>query len=166
MRVALDFRPDERGWFEEIWHREKWSESRLSWFTPVQQNASFNNLAGSTRGFHAEPWNKLITVVAGSAFCAWVDLRPDEEFGATHYELVSPGEAFFIPAGVANAYKAVEDGTSYVYLVDGHWTEEAGYLSLSLRDNELNFPWPISLDRAVISEKDRHNPTLESLRAR
>lgn len=166
LKVSLDHRPDQRGWFEEIWHREKWSKSSLNWFTPIQQNGSFNNFAGSTRGFHAEPWNKLVTVVTGQAFCAWVDLRQEGAFGSAHYSLVSPGQAFFIPAGVANGYQAISDGTSYVYLVDGHWEPGASYLSLSLLDDELNIPWPISLDKAVISEKDRNNPTLSSLRDR
>ena len=33
-------------------------------FGPVQNNMSFNTAAGATRGIHAEPWDKLVSVAA------------------------------------------------------------------------------------------------------
>src|SRR3712207_7930134 len=45
-------------------------------FGPVQNNMSFNTTAGATRGIHAEPWDKFVSLARGRIFGAWVDLRP------------------------------------------------------------------------------------------
>ena len=49
---------------------------------PVQNNISFNRNVGTTRGIHAEPWDKFISVATGRVFGAWVDLRAGDGFGA------------------------------------------------------------------------------------
>jgi dTDP-4-dehydrorhamnose reductase len=158
--ISLDQRPDSRGWFQEVWQKEKWSDTPLSNFMPVQQNASFNFRAGSTRGLHAEPWNKLVTVVSGLAFCAWVDLREGPNFGRTHWSEMFPGRAYFVPKGVANGYQALEDNTVYTYLVDSHWSSDGHYSSVNLFDSDLGIPWPISANECELSNKDLGNPQL------
>ena len=50
-------------------------------FDPVQNNISFNTSVGTTRGIHAEPWDKYVSVASGRIFGAWVDLRAGESFG-------------------------------------------------------------------------------------
>ena len=72
---------DNRGWFKENWQRAKMTELGLPDFGPVQNNISFNAKKGVTRGIHAEPWDKYISIAAGSVFGAWVDLRPGDSFG-------------------------------------------------------------------------------------
>jgi hypothetical protein len=47
----------------------------------VQNNVSFNNRVGVTRGVHAEPWDKLVSLASGRIFGAWVDLRRGDGFG-------------------------------------------------------------------------------------
>lgn len=162
-KVTLDIRLDSRGWFEETWQLEKWANGPIHWFRPVQQNASVNTQVGTTRGLHAEPWNKFVTVLSGQTFCAWVDLRAGKSFGLVHWDVVSPGQAFFVPKGVANGYQALEDNTVYSYLVDSHWFSDSNYLSVDLFDDKLSIPWPISKDNAIISNKDRGNPSFSSI---
>src|SRR4051812_22516816 len=79
--VSLDVRSDSRGWFKENWQREKMVALGLPDFEPVQNNISFNDRIGATRGIHAEPWDKLVSVASGRIFGAWVDLRADAGFG-------------------------------------------------------------------------------------
>ena len=67
---------DARGWFKENWQRAKMCALGLPDFGPVQNNISFNAERGVTRGIHAEPWDKYISIGCGSVFGAWVDLRP------------------------------------------------------------------------------------------
>ena len=67
---------DNRGWFKENWQRAKMTALCLPDFGPVQNNISFNAKRGVTRGIHAEPWDKYISVATGEIFGAWVDLRP------------------------------------------------------------------------------------------
>ena len=72
---------DNRGWFKENWQRAKMTALGLPDFGPVQNNISFNAKKGVTRGIHAEPWDKYISIATGAVFGAWVDLRPGESFG-------------------------------------------------------------------------------------
>ena len=63
--LRLDVRRDERGWFEEAWQRERMTALGLPDFGPVQANVAWSRDGGTTRGMHAEPWDKLVTVVSG-----------------------------------------------------------------------------------------------------
>ena len=56
-----------------------------------------------TRGLHAEPWEKFISLANGKAFGVWVDLRKGEGFGTVYTAEITPEKAFFVPRGVANA---------------------------------------------------------------
>ncbi len=84
--VVLDLpvHGDARGWFKENWQREKMTVAGIDLpdFGPVQNNISFNDAIGTTRGIHAEPWDKYVSVATGRIFGAWVDLREGESFGA------------------------------------------------------------------------------------
>ena len=156
---------DARGWFKENWQREKMCALGLPDMGPVQNNISYNERAGVTRGFHAEPWDKLISVATGSVFGAWVDLRPGESFGEVYTCVIDPSKAIYVPRGVANAYQALEDGTAYTYLVNAHWSAELKrtYTFVNLADPELGVEWPIPLSEAVLSEADKHHPMLKDV---
>jgi len=156
--VRLTLHADGRGWFKENWQRARMVEAGLPDFGPVQHNVAFNTAAGTTRGIHAEPWDKLVSVATGRVFAAWVDLRAGESFGATHTAELDPGTAVFVPRGVANSYQTLEDGTAYSYLVNAHWSADAEYANLNLADETVNIPWPLPL--VEISEKDRDHPRL------
>ncbi|KAA1394406.1 sugar nucleotide-binding protein [Aeromicrobium ginsengisoli] len=156
--VRLAVHADGRGWFKENWQRAKMVGAGLPDFGPVQHNVAFNTSAGTTRGIHAEPWDKLVSIATGRVFAAWVDLRAGESFGATHTVELDPGTAVFVPRGVANSYQTLEDGTAYSYLVNAHWSSEAEYANLNLADETVNIPWPLPL--VEISDKDRDHPRL------
>ena len=162
-RICLDIREDERGWFEETYQSEKFDDLGLGFFRPVQANASHNLQVGVTRGFHAEPWSKLVTVTNGAVFSAWVDLRPGSTFGATYTAEIRAGTSFFVPKGVANSYQALEAGTSYIYLVDGIWRPGLSYPAVNLFDTSLAIEWPIPASKASVSPKDLANPNFATL---
>ena len=63
--VHLPVHRDSRGWFKENWQRQKMVAQGLPDFKPVQNNISFNANKGATRGIHAEPWDKFISVATG-----------------------------------------------------------------------------------------------------
>lgn len=151
---------DSRGWFLENWQRAKALALGLPDFGPVQNNVSYNEDRGATRGIHAEPWDKLVSVVAGRAFAAWADLREGASFGATFTLELEPGVAVFVPRGVANSYQTLEDRTVYSYLVNEHWRPGIAYLAVNAGDPALGISWPIPLAEAEISEKDLQNPYL------
>ena len=161
--VRLDHRPDSRGWFEESWQREKMTALGVPDFGPVQANISWNAARGTTRGIHAEPWDKFVTVASGRAFAAWVDLREGPTFGATYAVELEPGVAVFVPRGVGNSYQTLEDATAYTYLVNDHWRPGRSYPALHLGDPTAAIAWPIPLAEAEISEKDLANPRLDDV---
>ncbi|KRB78217.1 dTDP-4-dehydrorhamnose reductase [Nocardioides sp. Root190] len=158
--LRLDVHRDDRGWFKENWQRARMVEAGLPDFGPVQNNMSLNAQRGVTRGIHAEPWDKLVSVAIGKVFAAWVDLRPGEHFGATYWTEIDENVAVFVPRGVGNAYQALVDGTVYSYLVNDHYSPGTTYPALDLADETVAIPWPIPLAEAETSEKDLTNPSL------
>lgn len=160
--LELPLPGDARGWFKENWQREKMLAAGLPDFGPVQNNISFNQQAGVTRGIHAEPWDKYISVATGRVFGAWVDLREGPTFGTAYWHEITPGVAIFVPRGVGNAFQTLEAPAAYTYLVNDHWSQaaQAQYTFLHLADETAAIPWPIPLERAVLSDRDRVHPRL------
>jgi dTDP-4-dehydrorhamnose reductase len=153
---------DNRGWFKENWQREKMLALGLPDFGPVQNNISFNNEIGTTRGIHAEPWDKYVSVATGRIFGAWVDLREGPSFGAVYTAELDPSRAIFVPRGVGNSFQTLEVDTAYSYLVNDHWSADAQaqYTFLNLADETAAIAWPIPLEQAELSDKDRAHPRL------
>lgn len=158
--VDLPVHGDTRGWFKENWQREKMVAAGLPDFGPVQNNISFNDAIGTTRGIHAEPWDKWVSVATGRIFGAWVDLRAGETFGRVFTTEIDPSRAILVPRGVGNSYQTLEADTAYTYLVNDHWSPDAAYSFLNLADETAAIAWPIPLDQVEISPKDRAHPRL------
>jgi dTDP-4-dehydrorhamnose 3,5-epimerase len=161
--IQLDLRSDQRGWFAEVWQSAKFADLGLANFQPTQANASLNEAVGTTRGLHAEPWAKLIYILSGSAFGAWVDLREGAGFGAKYCLELRPGMAVYVPSGVANGFQTTSRNTTYGYLVDGLWSKDRDYKMLNAFDKEISIPWPTSIARTVMSQKDLSLPPLSAL---
>jgi dTDP-4-dehydrorhamnose 3,5-epimerase/reductase len=160
--VHLQLHEDSRGWFKENWQREKMVALGLPDFGPVQNNMSFNAKRGTTRGIHTEPWDKFVSVANGSAFGAWVDMRDGNTYGTVFTAVLDRATAVFVPRGVGNSYQTLEDGVTYSYLVNEHWRPATPYPALDLADVTVAIRWPIPLDEAEISDKDRNNPSLDA----
>ena len=142
---TLTVHEDNRGWFKENWSGQK--------LTPKQHNVSFNARRGATRGMHAEPWDKWVSVATGRVFGAWVDMR---EGSATYGEKftceIGPDTAVFVPRGVANGFQALEDDTTYIYLVNQRYSPGGAFCSYKEID------WPLA--PTELSAKDLEHPLL------
>ncbi|WP_210480585.1 bifunctional dTDP-4-dehydrorhamnose 3,5-epimerase family protein/NAD(P)-dependent oxidoreductase [Naasia sp. SYSU D00948] len=158
--LDLPVHGDARGWFKENWQRAKMVAAGLPDFAPVQNNVSFNGKVGTTRGIHAEPWDKLVSVGSGRVFGAWVDLRQGDSFGTLVTAVLDPSVSVFVPRGVGNAFQTLEPDTVYSYLVNDHWSADAEYTFLNLADETVRVPWPVPLQEAEQSDKDRAHPRL------
>jgi dTDP-4-dehydrorhamnose 3,5-epimerase len=161
--IDLVLHGDQRGWFKENYQRAKMEAMGLPHFEAIQNNFSFNAEAGVTRGLHAEPWEKFISLANGKVFGAWVDLRKGAGFGKVLTMEITPAKAVFVPRGVANAYQTLEPNITYTYLVNEHWSPEGKYASVNLFDSELGIQWPVSKEKAIVSEKDQANPMLKDV---
>lgn len=158
---------DERGFFQEKYQKAKLVAAGMpESFNVVQNSLSYNKDAGTTRGFHAEPWEKYITVVKGKVFGAWVDLRKGATFGAIETFEITPNTAVFLPRGVANAFQTLEPDTYYLYSVNSHWSADnyEQYCFVNLDDPDINLDWPISLRNAIINDRDKNHPLLKDIK--
>ena len=141
----LTVHEDNRGWFKENWSGQK--------LTPKQHNVSFNAKARATRGMHAEPWDKWVSVSTGRVFGAWVDMREGSAtFGEKFTCEIGPDTAVFVPRGVANGFQALEDNTTYIYLVNQRYSPGGAFCSYKEID------WP--LEPTELSAKDLEHPML------
>lgn len=161
--IDLVLNGDNRGWFKENYQKEKMEALGLPEFHIIQNNFSCNEEKGVTRGLHAEPWEKFISVANGSVFGAWVDLRKGPSFGKTFTMEITPDKAVFVPRGVANGYQTLVENVTYTYLVNTHWSPEAKYTFVNLFDPALEIHWPITKEQSIISEKDTGHPLLKDV---
>jgi dTDP-4-dehydrorhamnose 3,5-epimerase len=161
--VNLPVHGDNRGWFKENYQKEKMEALGLPVFDAVQNNFSYNDKRGATRGLHAEPWEKFISVANGRVFGAWIDLRAGDSFGKTFSIEINPGVAVFVPRGVANGYQTLDDNVTYTYLVNAHWSIDAKYTFVNLFDPAIGIEWPIAQEEAVFSDKDNAHPLLKDV---
>lgn len=161
--IDLDVRGDDDrpgGSFREVFHAVAYRAGGVPAFSPVQWNVSESTL-GTLRGFHAEPWNKLVHVASGRVFAAIADIRRDSPTaGTTWTGELDRGRALFVGAGLGNAFQAVSDVAVYAYLVDAHWSADERYPAVAWDDPHLAVAWPITDERLALSAKDRQNPTL------
>jgi dTDP-4-dehydrorhamnose 3,5-epimerase len=158
---------DERGYFQEKYQKAKLVAAGLPEdFTIVQNSVSYNKKAGVIRGFHAEPWDKYISVITGKVFCAYVDLRKGDSFGKVVTVEITPTVTVYLPRGVANSFQTLEDDTYYHYSVNKHWSADDydKYCFANLADPEIGIKWPIALDKAVMSDRDKNHPMLKDVK--
>lgn len=158
---------DARGYFQEKYQKAKLVAAGMpKEFNVVQNSLSYNKESGVTRGFHAEPWDKYISVVNGRVFSAYVDLRRGDNFGTVVTVEITPNVAVFLPQGVANSFQTLENDTFYLYSVNAHWSADNydKYCFANLGDKELGVKWPIPLDKSVISDRDKNHPMLKDVK--
>ena len=158
---------DERGYFQEKYQKQKLTNAgMLADFTVVQNSLSYNATAGVTRGLHAEPWDKYISVIKGKVFAAYVDLREGDSYGTLVTTEITPTTTVFLPRGVANSFQTLEDDVYYLYSVNAHWSAEnyEKYCFVNMADPQLGIEWPIILDEANVNDRDRNHPLLKDAR--
>ena len=163
--IDLAVHGDNRGWFKENYQKAKLEALGLPTFDIVQNNYSYNAEKGVTRGLHAEPWEKFVSVANGRIFGAWVDLRLGPSFGQTLTLEITPDKAVYVPRGVANGYQTLEENVTYTYLVNDHWSPDSQYTFVNLFDPALGIKWPIPQEQAIISDKDAGHPLLANVTA-
>jgi dTDP-4-dehydrorhamnose 3,5-epimerase len=156
---------DERGFFRQTHVLSELQEALGREIRFVQGNHA-RSQPGVIRGFHAEPWDKLVYVARGRVFAAIADVRPES---ATFGEVATfdlgdePGERvrLFVAEGLANAYAVVgESEADYLYDVSREWTPDADKRAVAWDDPDLAVRWPVTAP--ILSGADLLNPTLRS----
>ena len=161
---------DDRGWFMESFNQKSFeqalTERNLEVPKFVQDNHSFSK-KGVLRGLHYQlnphAQGKLVRVVQGRAWDVAVDIRQDSlTFGQwVGVELTGENhKQFWIPAGFAHGFIALEDNTQFLYKTTDYYSKECER-SIVWNDQSLNIAWPIEdFAQLKLTDKDRFAPTL------
>ena len=161
----IDIEPigDSRGYFSRVWCQRELQQQGLD-FQILQVNASYNAIAGTTRGLHYQrdphAEAKIVSCTGGSAFDVAVDVRPDSPnylqwFGT---ELnAHDNRMLYIPSGFAHGYQALADDTRLTYLVSAFYepSAEGGF---RYDDPAIGIDWP--KDVTSVSDKDAAWPLI------
>lgn len=156
---------DDRGFFLETYRRDPYREAGVIGDF-VQDNHS-RSARGTIRALHfqTDPGQpKLVRVARGTVFDVVVDLRrTSPTFGEWEsFELDDVHHRqLYVPIGFAHGFCVVSDVADFVYKV-GSYYDGATERGIAWDDPDLAIPWPA--ENPVVSERDRHNPTLADSR--
>lgn len=159
---------DERGVIREFFRASDFEARGVEATGPWRQVNVTGSGRGAVRGLHGESMTKLVSVVAGTAFGAYLDARrTSPTFGAVVTADLRPGVSVLVPPGVCNGFQATADGvTQYLYCFDDEWRAGMDGVAVSAFDPDLDIPWPIPVDvsdPAQVSAKDAALPRLSEL---
>jgi phosphoglycolate phosphatase len=165
-RIILDIYADNRGFFTERFHTEKFAALGLC-ENFVQLNHS-RSLPGVIRGIHfqhAPMQGKLVGVTRGAIIDVAVDLRPDSPRFLQHaaVELSDEnGELLWIPAGFGHGFCVIgEVAADVVYNVTALHSAE-GESGVRFDDPQLAIAWPVA--HPILSGRDRNLPGIHDAR--
>lgn len=152
---------DNRGFYAELARIPEFEQATGEHFVVAQMNLSLS-LTHVVRGFHTENWDKLLTIIEGTSFCAWADIRPESPtFGqVVTMEMGNNTEigfgTVFVSKGIANSFCVTKGPLYYLYAVNQLYRnrDTNGDTAISLFDPDLNVNWPIPQTEMVISERD------------
>lgn len=161
---------DERGFFMEAF-KAGWFQENVANVVFVQDNQSLSREVGTIRGLHYQtapfPQGKLVRCLKGSIFDVAVDIRPGSAtFGEWVGEILTAekGEQLWVPEGFAHGFCTLEPDTEVFYKVTNPYSHpnDAG---IAFDDPDIGVAWPIDIATAVLSAKDKVQPSLTSLKA-
>jgi dTDP-4-dehydrorhamnose 3,5-epimerase len=153
---------DERGTVREFFRQSAMAEAGLHTGPWAQLNVT-ETRRGALRGLHGEQMTKLVAVIAGAAYGAYVDTRADSSArGKVVTAELTIGTQVLVPPGVCNGFQTTAD-SQYLYCFDEEWRPGMTGTAVHPLDPALGIAWPIDIDpadRSLLSAKDAAQPTL------
>lgn len=158
---------DERGFFLETYHREKYREGGIE-LDFVQDNHS-HSVRGTLRGLHAQiphPQGKLVRVVEGEIWDVAVDVRRGSPTYGEHLGVTLSSRNFkqlYVPPGLAHGFVVTSESAQVEYKCTDLYHPECE-LAIAWNDPDLAIPWPV--ESPVLSPRDATAPRLRDLEDR
>lgn len=155
---------DDRGWFMESFNQKTFEqalqERGLDIPQFVQDNHSLSQ-KGVLRGLHYQlnPYaqGKLVRVVQGKAWDVAVDIRKSSPTFGQWVGVELTGEnhkQFWIPAGFAHGFVALEDNTQFLYKTTNYYNKESEG-AIIWNDPTISIDWPLEeINEVLVSDKD------------
>ncbi|MFD2729133.1 dTDP-4-dehydrorhamnose 3,5-epimerase [Enterococcus camelliae] len=161
---------DHRGFFTESYSDKDFKEAGID-FNFIQDNHSLSTEPGVLRGLHFQKGQaaqtKLIRVVTGAVLDVIVDIRKGSPtYGEWEGYILSASNhrQLLVPKGYAHGFVTLTDNVHFLYKCDNYYNAEADG-GIAFDDPELAITWPIDQSKAILSEKDKHHPTLKEFEA-
>ena len=153
---------DDRGFFRQTWQASELTEALGRSVTFVQGNHARSE-PGVLRGFHAEPWDKLVYATSGRVQAVIADIRPESPtFGtAQSFALGDGGDRvrLFVSEGLGNSYCVHGDGPAdYLYDVTAEYRPGVDKRAVRFDDPTLAVDWAVT--EPTLSAEDDDAPTL------
>ena len=148
---------DERGFFLETYHKERYRDLLETDLEFVQDNYS-RSQKNVLRGMHFQinhPQGKLVRVVRGAVLDVAVDLRKNSATYGKWESVTLTAEnklQFWLPPGFAHGFLVLSDIADFEYkCTEFYHPQDEGCLKWN--DKDVGITWPI--DNPLLSEKDK-----------
>jgi len=154
---------DERGFFMETFRADQFKALGLPGKFP-QDNHSRSG-KGVLRGLHFQwdpPMGKIMRVTRGAAFLVAVDIRKGSPALGKWFGLEVSAEnkkQVWAPYGFARGFCVLTDDCEVQYKCTGVYNPD-GESAIYFADQVIGIRWPIKLEAAITSDKDRKAQTL------
>jgi dTDP-4-dehydrorhamnose 3,5-epimerase len=163
--IEPDVYGDDRGYFYESFNERRFLEQTGIKTNFIQDNESKSKY-GVVRGLHFQKGKfaqaKLIHVAKGRILDVAVDIKPESptfgQYVATELS-DSNHRQLYIPQGYAHGFSVLTPEAIFQYKCDNYYNRESEG-AIVWDDPQLAIDWRIPAEKVILSEKDRHHPTL------
>ena len=155
---------DSRGYFFEAFSEREFAEQVCDCHF-VQENEALSSY-GVVRGLHFQlplhAQSKSVRVVRGKVLDIAVDIRKSSPTFGKHVAVELSADnhrQVFIPRGFAHGYSVLSEEAVVEYKCDNYYAPESEG-AVAWNDIDLAIDWQIPTEKVILSEKDKHHPTL------
>ena len=159
--VEPDVHRDQRGFFLETYHAEKYRAGGIS-DVFVQDNQS-RSAGGTLRGLHLQlgrPQGKLIRVIEGEIFDVAVDVRRGSPTFGKWVGVMLSADNFkqcYIPQGFAHGFAVTSSVAQVEYKCTDIYDAQTE-VGIAWDDPAIGITWPVK--SPVMSDRDKQHPRL------
>ena len=156
--ITLERQADRRGFFMRTYDEPEFRRQGLhrEW---VQENHSFSRHKGTLRGMHfqfpPDAETKLVRVVSGEVFMAYLDLRRNSATLGKWGQITLSAEdtkTLYVSRGFALGMCTLTDNCSLLYKMDNYYAPE-NQGAIRWDDPDIAITWPVS--SPILSERDQ-----------
>lgn len=157
---------DSRGYFFESYNQKTCIEAGVE--TIFIQDNQAKSVYGVVRGLHYQlnPFaqTKFIRVLSGTILDVVLDLRKESPTFGKHFSIELSAEnhkQLYIPQGFAHGYSVLSETAEVFYKCDAFYNKDAE-AGVQFFDEDLKIDWKIPVDKQIISDKDKQQPSFEN----
>lgn len=160
---------DNRGYFMEA-YKDTWFKENIASVDFVQDNQSMSSEIGTLRGLHYQksPFGqgKLVRCLSGEIFDVAVDIRENSKTFGNWIGVNLSSEnnhQLWIPDGFLHGFCTLTKDCVVFYKVTNPYNKDCD-AGIAFDDPDIAIKWPIDINSAILSDKDKNQPSLKSLR--